>query len=118
VFFDVFQARVYHLFHAKHLGTQQILNVIDMAMGLINSPVCVGETNIDRACEIVEALIVNEDTDQHGKRGERGCGKRSHQLVRSNHSFSMLPNEFFGLVALVVTIEHVHHADLLHRDRR
>ena len=41
--------------------------------------------NIDRAGEIGEALMVNENTDQHGKRGERGCGKRSHQLVRGNH---------------------------------
>jgi hypothetical protein len=117
MFFEVLQARVDDLFHPKHFGAEQISDIVDVT-------ICICKTNVDCArkiipalIEIVQALIIEEYADQHGNRGKSGSSNRHRQLFGSNHSFTSLPDEFPGALPLVVTVENVHDANFLHRNR-
>jgi len=76
MFFEVFQTCVNDLLHAKHLAAKQIPDIVDV-------PICIGKTNINRSCKIVQPQIIDQNADQYGDRGESGCGKRRHQLFAS-----------------------------------
>ena len=95
MFFEVFQARVDDLLHPVHFGPKQVPDIVDV-------PVSVGKTNVDRPCKIVpalikivQALIIDMDADQRGDCWEGCCGYSRHQLFLRNHSFTSLPESSF-----------------------
>jgi hypothetical protein len=118
MFFEVFQASIDDLLHPKHFGAEQISDIVDVAICVCKTSINLGETNIDGPRKIVQALIIDQYADQHGNRGESGCGKRRHQLIGNSHSFTNLPDEFLRAVPFVVAVENMNHANFLHRDRR
>ena len=88
-FFEVFQAGVQNLFDAEHFGAENILGVFDAPVDFgesdINVSVDLAEPDFDIPRNIVQPLVVDKYAGEHGKRGESGCGKRSHQLVGNGH---------------------------------
>jgi len=87
MFFEVFQARVDDLFHAKHFGPEQVPDIVNMAVCVCKTSINLGKANIHCPRKIVQTLIIDQYADQHGHRGEGRCGKRRHQLIGSNHLF-------------------------------
>jgi hypothetical protein len=83
--FEVFQARVDNLLHAKHFGSEEVAGIVDAAVEL-------EEAGFHVAAEVVQTLIIYENTDEHGEGGECGCGKRSHELIGDDHSVGLDDN--------------------------
>jgi hypothetical protein len=78
MFFEMFQPRIDNLLHAEHFAAKDLFDVVDV-------PVRVRKPDVDGPREIVQALIIDQDADKHGKSGKGGRGKSRYQLIRSNH---------------------------------
>jgi hypothetical protein len=118
MFFDVFQSRIDYLLHTVHFGPEHVADIVDVAIRVCEPNFNVCKTKIYRPREIIQTLIIDQYADQRGNCWESGCGNRQHQLFGSKHSFTSLPDEFLRAFPFVVSVEHMHDANFLHRDRR
>jgi len=110
---EVFQAGVENLLNSVHLRPQHFA-----LFPLFH------ETLVHSLFKIAQPLIVDEETDKDRQGWQSGADSRDYQLSKGSHILALAdrtthsPDHVFRNRPFVVTIEHVHHANFLHRHRR
>lgn len=85
VFFEVFQAGVKDLFDAVYPGEEDVFGVVNATVNFVEARIQIIEPPINVTAVVTEALIVDENANEHGKCGKCGRGDRSHELIRDDH---------------------------------
>ena len=87
--FQAPQARIHHLLDAKEFTAQQLARVADLAgdggAQAVHSAIEAVAQVVNPAIDIVQAAVIDENADEHGKSGnagrEHGLGGTGHDLI-------------------------------------